>query len=155
MYLTAWYSALPVDARLSSLSRCSLVLISRVSTSPSKRGKSFRRSMRFGFLLSPWSIHSRALMEGLSDGVNGYKSRWSTLDCCKNKIHKKTFWINLTISYFITHKGHGLMKLHYRLQLHKCILMIYDKYLRISNKSILKSIKRNQNNMKRKAWWRK
>ena len=75
VYLTAWYSALPVDARLSSLSRCSLVLISRVSTSPSKRGKSFRRSMRFGFLLSPWSIHSRALMEGLSDGVNGYKSR--------------------------------------------------------------------------------
>ena len=63
--------------------------------------------------------------------------------------YTKNFWINLTISYFIPHKSHGLMKLHYRLQLHKCILMIYDKYLKFS-KSILQSFKRNQNNMKRK-----
>ena len=66
-------------------SLCSCVLMSRVSVSPSWRGKSFSRSIRSGFLFKPWSIHSRAFIEGLLDGVNGYKSRWIMPVCCECK----------------------------------------------------------------------
>lgn len=71
---------LPPEDSLSTLD-----LMSRVSVSPSNRGKSFNRSMSSGFLFNPWSIHSRAFIEAILDGVRGYRSRCITPDCYNKK----------------------------------------------------------------------